>query len=255
MGQPPSGMTPHVAIGVTVHALAIAKRPKAEAIERAKARADRLIAREAYQAYDPGCTIARMRTRPLAVGFALSFCASASLVFACSQGNPVESQTPSASTATAATNETPPSSSGSPTAKSPDISTCKDLPVDLTTELPDGGVTMTNASPPPDAADAGPSDRLGAIHAMIRSANDRYRCCFDAGGKNARGTETKIVLELELTPKGDVRRAEIDKSRSDAIEQPIEDCMVNVAKGLSYAESGVSKDTVYHYDFHFRGHQ
>lgn len=119
--------------------------------------------------------------------------------------------------------------------------------------MPDGGTTMTNASP---KGDAGVSDRLVPVDAIIKSARDRFRCCFDAGGKHARGTETKLLMVLELTPKGVLRDVKFDPEKTDkGVEPAITECMINVAKGLTYTESGEGTDTFVRYPFAFRGRQ
>lgn len=198
-----------------------------------------------------------MRTRPLVVAFALSALGAASVVAACSTSNTVESHTPGSSSEPTAT--TPPtvaaSSTGTiavPTGAIPDLASCKDLPVESIDEVPDGGTTMTNASP---KGDAGTSDRLAPVDATIKSARERFRCCFDAGGKHARGTETKLLLVLELTPKGELRSVKFDPAKSDKIEPAIEECMFAVAKGLTYSPSGEGTDTFFRYPFAFRGRQ
>ncbi|MFO0619298.1 MAG: hypothetical protein U0414_42310 [Polyangiaceae bacterium] len=197
-----------------------------------------------------------MRTRPLALAFVVSAITSASLVFACSPKNSVESQTPGPSSSEAST-ATGPSSAAttepSGTASSTQLAACKDLPLEkVASDLPDGGMTMTNASP---KGDAGVSDRLAPVQAVIKSAYERFRCCFDAGGKHARGTETKLMIVLDLNPKGELRSAKLDPDKSDKVEPAVEECMVAVAKGLTYPESGDGMDTAFRYTFPFRGRQ
>lgn len=198
-----------------------------------------------------------MRTRPLVVAFALSALASASLVVACSPSNTVESHTPGSSGEPSAAPPPSVAAAGTgtiavPSGAIPDLASCKDLPVEAIDEVPDGGTTMTNASP---KGDAGTSDRLAPVDAVIKSARDRFRCCFDAGGKHARGTETKLLMVLELTPKGELRSVNFDPAKSDKVEPAIEECMFTVAKGLTYSPSGEGTDTFFRYPFAFRGRQ
>ena len=79
--------------------------------------------------------------------------------------------------------------------------------------------------------------------------------CFDAGGKHARGTETKLLMVVELKPNGAVRSITFDPAKSDKVEQPITDCMLAVANALTYPESGDGTDTIFRYPFAFRGRQ
>lgn len=211
------------------------------------------------------------RTRPLAarkaalaftLAFALSGLGAAALV-SCSPSNSVESQTPGSSSSDPGASSDPGSSGAEatptgtgtvtlPTGAIPDLASCKDLPVESVGEVPDAGTTMTNASP---KGDAGVSDRLLPVDAIIKSARDRFRCCFDAGGKHARGTETKLLMVLELTPKGVLREVKFDPEKTDKVEPAITECMLTVAKGLTYAESAEGTDTVVRYPFAFRGRQ
>lgn len=255
-------MIPHVSIGVNVHA-AVATARIADAAQPAAARPGTNAGRDLLtkrtlsggwpRLYTPG----PMRLRPLAVAFALSSLASGALVVACSSSN-VETQTPDASSSeptskpdvTAVATGT--GTIAIPNGAIPDLASCKDLPVESINEMPDAGTTMTNASP---KGDAGVSDRLVPADAIIKSARDRFRCCFDAGGKHARGTETKLLMVVELKPNGAVRSITFDPAKSDKVEQPITDCMVAVANALTYPESADGTDTIFRYPFAFRGRQ
>ncbi len=200
---------------------------------------------------------------PFMSRFSALFSSFALVAVGCSQGTSTASQAmPS--------NESPPASAAAngagtsntstpaPTATyvasataNPPFGTCKDMKVDVVNDLPDGGVVMDNAAP---VGDAGPSDRLSPVEKLIKANQSKFRCCFDAGGRGTPHETFKMTLHLDLDPAGGVRTASIVRAETDTTSDAVEGCIVDVAKSLDYASSGVAKDTHFNHRFIFKGH-
>jgi hypothetical protein len=196
-----------------------------------------------------------MRTRHLALAAVLAASLPAVIVAACSQGNPEGGQMPPSSQSGASASEATPT--GTPPAEGavakgvPTMSSCKDLPVDITNDMPDGGIVMDNAAP---LGDAGPSDRINPVEKVFVDNRDKFRCCFDAGGKRPPHLELKMTLVLELKPSGEVREASFDRAETDPTSDAVEECMLGIAKSLKYEESESGRDTTFRHRFRFKTH-
>jgi hypothetical protein len=192
-----------------------------------------------------------MRARTLAIAFAASVGLPFLVLVACS-GNPEGSQSPSTSESGASTPGATTGAGTAPVANGvPPMSACKDMTADITNDLPDGGLVMNNAAP---VGDAGPSDRITPVEKAILDNRNRFRCCFDAGGKRPPNQEFKMTMVLDLKPSGEVREASFDRAETDATSDEIEACMIGIAKSISYNESGVGKDTTFRHRFKFKTH-
>ena len=126
---------------------------------------------------------------------------------------------------------------------------CRQLASEILNEPPDGGVVMNNAM---TSGDAGASDRLAPLMALMRSKRDAFRCCFDLWGKDNPGKSGKIALSLAIEPDGTLTTAEVDATQSDVSAEVVTSCVVDAAKAITYPPSPSGKRTRYVHLFEFR---
>ncbi len=162
---------------------------------------------------------------------------------ACSSASTTATPPPTGTAAaSAAPSATATASSSAEAAPPPPITTTGSEP-------PDAGLAVTNAEP----RHAGASDRLASTTDVIKANRDAFRACFDKWSAAHPGEGGKVVLVLELDPKGKLRsKAAIDAAASSVTDKDLESCMAQVASGLAFPASPAGKDTRFSYPFDFR---
>lgn len=197
-----------------------------------------------------------MRSSSVAIPFALFGVSLVFAILACSQGGSTTAPAlaPDGASTSAGTSGTsaPATSTGAATSgdtPAAPFASCTDLAVQITNNVPDGGVVMNNAM---TAGDAGSSDRLDGIRKIITDNRDKFRCCFQLWGSKNPGKEAKISLKLELKPSGELRSAGFKADESDKTSPEVEGCMKEVAGKLSFPASPSGKDTTYLHPFNFK---
>ena len=144
-----------------------------------------------------------------------------------------------------------PPGTGTAHAGPPDLfQKCKDAATEPD-DTPDAGVVMNNATP---VGDAGTSDRLKPVEKTISENRGKYRCCFDEGGPHPPNQIVSVTMVLELKQTGEVRNVTFDRAETDTTSDAVENCLADVAKMFTYAESGVGKDTKFRHRFKFKTH-
>ena len=126
---------------------------------------------------------------------------------------------------------------------------CKQLASEIINEPPEGGLVMNNAT---TSGDAGASDRLAPLMAIMRSERDAFRCCFGLWGKGNPGQSGKVGLTVRIKPNGELESAEVDPARSDVHSDAVTSCVVDAAKAISYPPSPSGKSTLYSHLFEFK---
>lgn len=152
---------------------------------------------------------------------------------------PVETAAPSAQPASTSTAPAPQRTAAD----------CKQLASEIINEPPEGGLVMNNAT---TSGDAGASDRLAPLMAIMRAKRDAFRCCFDLWGKDNPGQNGKVVLTVRIKPSGELESAEVDPARSDVHSDAVTSCVVDAAKAITYPVSPSGKDTLYSHLFEFK---
>ena len=124
---------------------------------------------------------------------------------------------------------------------------CKVVLSEITNEPPDGAVALNNAQ---TAKDAGATDRLEELTALIKSKREGFRCCFDVWAKDHPGAQGTIKMVLKLKADGSVIGVDFDDSPNRVAD--VEPCVAELARGLSYPRSPSGKETKFRYPFDFK---
>jgi hypothetical protein len=165
---------------------------------------------------------------------------------ACSSASTTAAPPP---TGTSAVSAAPAASASAAASSSPEPGPPPPPVTSVGSEPPDAGLAVTNAEP----RDAGASDRLASTTDVIKANREAFRACFDKWSAAHPGEGGKVVLVLELDPKGRLRsKATIDAAASSVTDKDLESCMAQVAAGLAFPASPAGKDTRFSYPFDFR---
>jgi len=193
-----------------------------------------------------------MRARALALVFVTTAAGTlAALAVACSTPSspPQEADGSTGSTSSAATTG-PGGEETTGAASDPSKPASGEPASQITNDPPDGGVVMNNAT---TSGDAGASDRLDAVHAIVKHNRDKYRACFDIWGKkNPTAGEQKVMLTFDLDPAGKVTSVAFNPSQTDITDKGVETCMANATKAINFPPSPSEKETTVQYPFRFK---
>jgi hypothetical protein len=127
------------------------------------------------------------------------------------------------------------------------VADCKVVFSDITNEPPEGAVALNNAM---TVKDAGATDRLEALTALMRSKHEGFRCCFDLWAKDHPGAAGAAKIVLKLKPDGALTAVEFDEAQGRVPE--VEACMGELARTLTYPPSPSGKETKFRYPFDFK---
>jgi hypothetical protein len=124
---------------------------------------------------------------------------------------------------------------------------CKVVLSEITNEPPDGAMALNNAQ---TAKDAGATDRLELLTALIKAKREGFRCCFDVWAKDHPGAQGTVKMALKLKPDGSVISVDFDDTPNRVPD--VETCVAELARSLSYPRSPSGKETKFHYPFDFK---
>jgi hypothetical protein len=102
----------------------------------------------------------------------------------------------------------------------------------------------------PVGTDSGRS--LDDIKAVVVAARPRARACYDTAEAAHPGIEGDIVISFLIDPKGDVKSADVDPTRTTIADAAVGPCIVSVIKSLKFPASAKGFETRSSYPFNFR---
>jgi hypothetical protein len=102
----------------------------------------------------------------------------------------------------------------------------------------------------PVGTDSGRS--LDDIKAVVVAARPRARACYDTAEAAHPGIEGDIVISFLVDPKGDVKSADVDPTRTTIADAAVGPCIVSVIKSLKFPASARGFETRSSYPFNFR---
>jgi len=116
-----------------------------------------------------------------------------------------------------------------------------------------------SAAPAAEPAAAGPApDSNGetrtseVIAQVIRDNRQPFRDCYEKGKKKIPELEGTLTLYFVLNPKGEVKKAELNRERSDIVEPTVVDCAVGVLKTMKFPRSSRGRESEVNYPFDFK---
>jgi hypothetical protein len=174
----------------------------------------------------------------------------ASSVVACGSGasNAPEAQAPEADSASAAATTEPTKAEPTP---APDAEKAAQSPESSkpAAETAPASGDAKGPAPKPTVADDSRTQR--DIANIVSKNRPEFKKCFEAAKKAEPGLKGNAVLTLTLDATGKITKAGIDDTRSSIRNLKFAECMVKVAKGLSFPASSKGLDKDFEYDFGF----
>lgn len=103
------------------------------------------------------------------------------------------------------------------------------------------------------AADSNGETRTSEVIAqVIRDNRQPFRDCYEKGKKKIPELEGTLTLYFVLSPKGEVKTAELNRERSDIVEPTVVDCAVAVLKTMKFPRSSRGMESTVNYPFDFK---
>lgn len=114
------------------------------------------------------------------------------------------------------------------------------------------------AAPPsdsaaPEAQGTGGETRTSEVIAqVIRDNRKPFRDCYEKGKEKVPELEGTLTLFFVLNPRGEVKKAELNRERSDIVEPVVVDCALGVLKTMKFPRSSRGMESTVNYPFDFR---
>lgn len=106
-----------------------------------------------------------------------------------------------------------------------------------------GGGKKAPADPAAPADDCEPGRCLTDISARVEDRRPEARTCYEAGHAADPTIEGRVVINFEIDPSGTVVDASQSAQDDQIMDAAVVECIVDVIKGIKFAESGKGKTT------------
>jgi hypothetical protein len=106
--------------------------------------------------------------------------------------------------------------------------------------------------PSPAAGGAEETRTAEVIAQIIKDNRKPFRDCYEKGKQKIPELEGTLTLFFVLGPKGDVKKAELNKERSNIVEPVVVDCAVAALKGIKFPPSSRGMESTVNYPFDFK---
>ena len=113
----------------------------------------------------------------------------------------------------------------------------------------------SDSTPPAEApAAGGPVETRSSevIAQVIKDNRKPFRDCYEKGKQKIPELEGTLTLFFVLGPKGDVKKAELNKERSNIVEPVVADCAIAALKALKFPPSSRGMESTVNYPFDFK---
>jgi hypothetical protein len=149
-------------------------------------------------------------------------------------------------------------------AKAPVESPDTPPPAESPASAPEPAPTDTAPAPAPEPAstsEAAPSESAGSgvetrtsevIAQVIKDNRKPFRDCYDKGKQKIPELEGTLTLFFVLNPRGEVKKAELNRERSDIVEPIVVDCALGVLRSMKFPRSSRGMESTVNYPFDFR---
>lgn len=102
-----------------------------------------------------------------------------------------------------------------------------------------------------DAAPVDDSRTTESVNKIFKDNRKAFKKCYEDVRKEKPDLKGNIVLKVVLDGEGAVKKAYVEESESSIHEQKINDCMIKLAKSLTYPKSSKGLEKDFEYDFGF----
>lgn len=105
-----------------------------------------------------------------------------------------------------------------------------------------------------DDGDAPPVDdsrTTESVNKIFKENRKSFKKCYEDVRKDKPELKGNIVLKVVLDGDGQVKKAYVEEGESSIHEQKINDCMLKLAKSLTYPKSSKGLEKDFEYDFGF----
>lgn len=90
------------------------------------------------------------------------------------------------------------------------------------------------------------------IAQIIKDNRKPFRDCYEKGKKKIPELEGTLTLFFVLGPKGDVKKAELNRERSDIVEPVVVDCSLAALRAIQFPPSSRGMESTVNYPFDFK---
>jgi hypothetical protein len=102
-----------------------------------------------------------------------------------------------------------------------------------------------------DATPVDDSRTTESVNKIFKDNRKSFKKCYEEVRKDKPELKGNVVLKVVLDAEGKVKKAYVEESESSIHEQKIDDCMIKLAKSLSYPKSSKGLEKDFEYDFGF----
>ncbi len=106
-----------------------------------------------------------------------------------------------------------------------------------------GGKKPSATGPAEPADDCEPGRCLEDISGRVEDRRPEARACYEAGHAVDPTLEGRVVINFEIDPSGTVVDASQSAQDEQITDEAVVECIVEVIKGIKFAESGRGKST------------
>jgi TonB family protein len=144
--------------------------------------------------------------------------------------------------------EAPPENAGEEPARM-DETASAEAPSTETTREP---VAPESATPAPTPSHV-PRDARGKeqIQQIMASNRDKVRACYDAALVKNPGIKGELVVDFVISPRGEVKQAEVNWSASEIHIPELDTCAVDAVRALTFPASSRGLESKVSYPFNF----
>ena len=93
----------------------------------------------------------------------------------------------------------------------------------------------------------GPAD----IRARIEAYRDEARSCYDRALSPRSGTDSDLVMQWTIDPKGNATQVVVDPQRSKILDPDVVSCIGDIIKKIKFSASAAGYETRASFPFHF----